>query len=109
MRVFFNHITDINGKKKKHPKSSDYSAFFFTRDGLYFIYALCTKSDLTMPELIQVDQATYEAAKKVVGATGSIAEIAMRDAASVQSTVQFVRLKSASDNMTIGTMLNIED
>lgn len=109
MRMFFNHIVDINNKKKKHPKSADYNAFFFTRDAQYFIYALCTKSDLTQPELIQVDYDTYMSAKTIVAESGEVAEIAMKDAATVQATVQFVRLKSGSDNVTIGSLLNLEE
>jgi len=59
MKREFNHISDIKGEDKVFPADKNGYALFFTEDHRFFIYALYTKSDLSAPELFEVNFDSY--------------------------------------------------
>ena len=106
-RLTFNYITDIKGKKKRYPKDVSFVAFFKTLDLKYFIYAACTKSDYSIPEIIEVSEETYVEEFEKYNSS-DVAENVLNNEAEVYLLLEIARQKYKIESQTIGSMLNLE-
>lgn len=101
-------LIDINNNNKSYINSTQYTTFFGTYDGQYFIYALCTKEDFTEPELIEVPKEVYEEVKQSIVKDIELIETFLENKFFVETITGFSHLKTISDNLTLGDILDID-
>ena len=111
MKKLFNQVVDINGNTCKYPVAEDGSAFCFTRDGKYCIYALYTKRDLTGSAIIEVSYDTYSreyaAFQNLYKKEPLVLFLSSIEA--VKGITSFAKYKATVDNTTVGELLDLED
>jgi len=104
MKKHFNHISDIKGKDKIYPADKNFFALFFTRDKRFFIYALYTKRDFSLPELIEINFDTYMKIRDVDNVENFVDSIE-----EVMETLIHIKRETIIDDLTVGEILKIAE
>ena len=110
----FKSIKDIEeGKRKKYPDNPDFVSLFMSVDTNlnleYYLYAACTKSDYTSPELIKVSKKDYNAVKRYFSTKHSktLAENLLNNKEEILILLQMMTTVTEKESQTIGDMLNL--
>ena len=110
MKKLFNQVIDINSNNCKYPIAEDGTAFCFTQDGKYCIYALYTKRDLTGSAIIELDYDTYSreyaAYQNLYNKEPLVLFLSSMEA--VKGITSFAKYKATVDNTTIEDLLGLE-
>lgn len=102
MKKQFNHILDLNNKDKVYPIDKNFYTLFFTGDKRFFIYALYTKRDFSIPELIEVDIESYMKLRDE-----NIVENFVENVDDIAKLLLNIKKEVIIDNLNIGEILNL--
>lgn len=109
--MYFYHYLDINERKKVFPKDASLVCFFnLYMEDRFFIYALCTKRDLSCPSISEVTADVYNEAIKFVTETygqNAAVEIPAASEEEIAGAIRYSILKATFDNMTLGDFLHL--
>lgn len=100
MEKQFSHILDLNKNDKVYPTDKNFYALFFTGDRRFFIYAVYTKSDMSSPELIEVDITSYMKLKDA-----DVVENFAEDLEEIVSIIVNIKREAATEDLNVGQLL----
>ena len=110
-RLTFRYINDLSGNKRRYPKNPDYVAAFKSEDDQqHYIYALCTKTDFSTPDLFSATKDDYDDMIKFFKDTfdADIHENIIYSVNDVIALIEVSREKYRIESRTIGEMLSLK-
>lgn len=110
-RLTFRYIKDLSGNKRRYPKDPNFVAAFKSEDDKqHYIYALCTKSDFSTPDLFSASKDDYNDMIEFFKTTfdTEIAENIIDSVNDVIAIIELSREKYKIESRTIGEILNLK-